>query len=121
MFLTRNEIKNAVENFYDLLEKQEKLQNQLIKFSGRDPEQETAILMRLESIEKQIEFIDEAIFGEDESILNIKEQAIVMYRSEGRSVKEIAELFLLTPQQIRNILNRSYQKMADAFSKRSIA
>lgn len=121
MSLSLKKIKSAVENYYDLWAKQKELQNRLINLSGRDPEQEMAILMRLESIEKQIEFIDKVIFDDDESILSLRDQAIVMQRMEGHSIKEIAEFFLLTQTQIRNILYKAYQKMADKFSDMSTA
>ena len=63
--MTPEKIRKAVENYHDLLIKQEKLQKRLIRLSGRDPEQEIAVLQRLQLIEQTIEFIDYAIYEED--------------------------------------------------------
>lgn len=118
--MSPEQIKDAVEHFTDLLNKQEKLQNQLIKLSGRDSDQEIIVMQQLHSLEQTIEFIDYAIY--DGEFLSARESCAVEYRTRGQSMEIIQNVFGLKSQQsVRNILEKAYQKMADAFNQDSVA
>lgn len=117
--MTPEKIRKAVENYHDLLIKQEKLQKRLIRLSGRDPEQEIAVLQRLQTIEQMIEFIDYAIYEED--ILTIRESAAVDYRRDGFTYEKIGEIFSVTRESIRKTLESAYKKMAEVAKNQNIA
>ncbi|MCM3800043.1 hypothetical protein M4A92_15720 [Caldibacillus thermoamylovorans] len=117
--MTSEQIKEAIEDFQNLLSKQEKLQNRLIKLNGRDPEQETLILQRLEKIEVLIELIYQFVY--DDEILTIRESCIVLSRLDGYSIKEISDFFDLTTQGTKNILVRACKKISDTYNQTNIA
>jgi DNA-directed RNA polymerase sigma subunit (sigma70/sigma32) len=113
------QIRKIVEDYPNYLTKKEKLQKRLIQLSGRDPEQEIAILQRLESLERAIDIVDSAIYGD--VILTIRESCVVERRMEGLVYREIGEIYLLTRERVRQILELSYKKMADTAKKQNIA
>jgi DNA-directed RNA polymerase sigma subunit (sigma70/sigma32) len=117
--MTSEKIRKAVENYYDLFAKQEKLQKRLISLGGKYPEQEIAILQRLQTIEQMIEFIDYAIYEED--ILTIRESAAVDYRRDGFTYEKIGEIFSVTRESVRKTLESAYKKMAEVAKDQNIA
>jgi len=117
--MSPEQIRKAVEDFLNLLGKQEKLQNRLIKLSGRDSDQEIIILQQLHTLERTIEFIDYALYEAD--VLTVKEECAVIRRAEGLTLKELAAYLSYTRQGAENILNRAYRKMADAANKQNIS
>jgi hypothetical protein len=110
--MTPEQIKETVENFPKLLRQQENLKSRLIKCSGRDPEQEVLILMRLEPIEKAVELIDKAAY--ESELLTIREECCLIQRMEGKTPKEIADCFSVTTNTVYNLLNKAYKKIAES-------
>lgn len=110
--MTPKEVRETIETFPELLKKLGKLQKQLLRVSGRDPEKEMLILMRLEPIEKTIETIEKAAF--ENEALTIREECCLMQRMEGRTTKEIAECFSVTTATVSNLLTNAYKKIAES-------
>src|SRR5690625_2862880 len=113
-----HEIKKVVEDYYDLLGRQERLQERLINLSGRDSEQEMTILSRLEEIERHVEIVDYAIYSGD--VLTDRESWVLIQRINGYSNAEIGNFFSLTAERIRVILNSIYKKIAEV-AKQKVA
>jgi DNA-directed RNA polymerase sigma subunit (sigma70/sigma32) len=108
--MTPFEIKKIVEDFPNYLEKKEKLQNRIISLSGRDPEQETVLLQRLEYLEQRVEVIDFAIHAD--VVLTTRENHAVWRRSEGDTYQKIGDIYNLTREAVRVILAGAYKKIS---------
>lgn len=117
--MTPEQIRKYVEDYPNLLGKKEKLQKQLISLSGRDPDQEIVLMMRLQPIERIIEFIDYAVYDGD--ILTDRESLAIEFRSQGKTYQEIGEVIFLTGERTRQIIESAYKKMTEAFNKSEIA
>jgi DNA-binding CsgD family transcriptional regulator len=117
--MTPAQVKKIVEDYSNYSFKREKLQKRLINLSGRDLEQEIVILQRLESVEREIELIDSSVY--EEEILTLRESSVVELRKDGRTYREIAEVFSLSIEWVRKTLRNSYIKIAEAATIRNVA
>ncbi|MGM7637595.1 sigma factor-like helix-turn-helix DNA-binding protein [Bacillus sp. Hm123] len=119
MNLVPEKVMKAVEDYPNLLIKQEKLQKRLINSSGRDPEQEIIVLQRLEFVEQMIEIIDYAMY--EGELLRCRDSVILEYRTNGMTLQQIGTVFSLSRERIRKILESAYQKIADAANQQNIS
>lgn len=107
--LTAEEVRNYVENYEDHAKSLEKMQKRLISMSGRDLEQESAIMYRIEQLEQGMAIADSAIGMKE---LSNREEAAVLWRLEGKTYQEIGEIFSVTHERARQLLTSAYEKMA---------
>lgn len=102
-------VKEIVESYGKQLISLEKMQNRLISLSGRSIEQEEAITQRISEIERKIEIVD---FSIEMNELTNREQAMVIWRSEGKTLEGIGAGFGVSRERSRQILEGAYEKMA---------
>jgi DNA-directed RNA polymerase sigma subunit (sigma70/sigma32) len=107
--MTPEQIKEAVENYSQFLTKREQLEKRMISVSGKDPEQEAVLFDRLEHISGLLEVIHESI--DCQSPLKTRESGAILMRTDGLTLVEMSDIFGLTRQGVKNILNSAYEKM----------
>ncbi|MBO1005778.1 sigma factor-like helix-turn-helix DNA-binding protein [Pseudogracilibacillus auburnensis] len=112
--LTPEQIKQAVEDFPNLLARQERLQNRIINLAGRDSNQEIIYMQQLQSIEELIDLIDYATDSND--ILTDRENWAVYRRVGGATHEEIAEMLVCSRERIRQILSNAYVMITNFYN-----
>jgi DNA-directed RNA polymerase sigma subunit (sigma70/sigma32) len=116
--MTPKQIRKVIEDYPNYVLKKESLQKRLINLGGRDPEQELTLIQRLEDVENVIEIVEYAIY-EDE-LLTPKEAFVVECRVDGSTYQEIGDLFSLSRERVRQILDLVYKKIAVATKKQNM-
>lgn len=104
-------IKDIVEDYINKKYRLERLYDQLILLSGTDPGREMALSENIDRYEPLIEKVEEALF--DDELLTLRQQAILSFRMEDMSIKEIAAIFDCTVANIRMRLDRIYILIAE--------
>lgn len=107
--MTPEQLKDAIEDYQNLVKRYEKLQKRFIQIAGKDSEQEIAIVQRLESMERVFDLIDYAMDSED--ILTTRENLALFHRVYGLTYEKIGEQLLVTHQSAQNYVKSAIKKM----------
>lgn len=106
-----NRVKQFIEDYEEHQQRKLTLYNRLMNLSGNDLFQEESLMQRLDKLEQQEDELLYIIHEAD--VLTDRQAMSVILRMEGKTLEEIGNVFLVSRERARQILNESYKLIAD--------
>lgn len=107
------DIRIIMENFHKHLKLKQELQQRMMRTNSLNSPNSEILISRIEEIEnEQLVFIEAMKLLDDKSI-KFRDSSMVRLRVNGRTYQSIGEVYGLTRERVRQILNELYEYIAE--------